>query len=299
MENVLHFANIFTQTIHADWLQKNNAGLDILRLDKLHEVVSGNKWFKLKYYLDAARHQNLDTIATFGGAFSNHIVATAFACHHAGLKSIGIIRGEEPPVLSHTLQIARRYGMELEFVTKALYNDMALIKEAFENVYWIEEGGYGILGMNGAKEILAFCDQPEKYSHIVCAVGTGTMMAGLIGAADFSQTVTGVSVMKGNYALIGKVEALLSAADKGKSYLIKHDYHFGGYAKHPPALLAYMNDVWMQHRLPTDIVYTAKTFYAAQQMIMANDIPKDSNVLMVHSGGLQGNLSLPEKTLYF
>src|SRR3954447_16245508 len=151
MESSLHFENIFTQTIHADWLQKNHALLDVLRLDKLHEIVSGNKWFKLKYYLLDAKRKDCDTIATFGGAFSNHIVATAFACNAEGLKSMGIIRGEEPPILSQTLQTAKQYGMQLEFVTRALYNDTKLIKEAFENVYWIEEGGYGTFGAKGAK----------------------------------------------------------------------------------------------------------------------------------------------------
>jgi 1-aminocyclopropane-1-carboxylate deaminase len=299
MESSLHFENIFTQTIHADWLQKNDARLDVLRLDKLHEIVSGNKWFKLKYYLNDAIQKHCDTIATFGGAFSNHIVATAFACHDKGMKSIGIIRGEEPAVLSHTLQIAKNYGMQLEFVTRALYHETKLIKETFGNVYWIEEGGYGNLGANGAKEILNFCGDQKKYSHIICAVGTGTMMAGLIEAIDTRQTVIGVSVMKGNYALIEKVEALLQSTEKIKSYSIEHDYHFGGYAKHPPELIDFMNQVWLQHQLPTDIVYTSKTFYAVKQMIIDSTIPKGSNVLMIHSGGLQGNLSLPEKTLSF
>jgi 1-aminocyclopropane-1-carboxylate deaminase len=295
----LQFDNIFTHTIHADWLQKNDAGLDVLRLDKLHNIVSGNKWFKLKYYLSDAKQKNFDTIATFGGAFSNHIVATAFACAHSGMKSIGVIRGEEPAILSHTLQTATKYGMQLEFVTRALYGDVTVIKEAFENVYWIEEGGYGDLGVKGAKEILDLCKDAAKYSHIVCAVGTGTMTAGLIEAAKANQNVIGVSVMKGNYSLIAKVEALLSDEDEMKSYSIEHDFHFGGYAKHPPELIAFMNQVWLQHQLPTDIVYTSKTLYAIKQMIVNNTISKGSNVLMIHSGGLQGNLSLPEKTLNF
>ena len=299
MERALQFENIFTQTIHADWLQKNNARLDVLRVDKLHEVVSGNKWFKLKYYLQDAKQKKYETIATFGGPFSNHIIATAFSCNIEGLKSIGIIRGEEPAILSHTLQTAKQYGMQLEFVTRALFNDTKVIREAFENVYWIEEGGYGTFGIQGAKEILSFADKEKNYTHIICAVGTGTMMSGIIEAAQIDQTIIGISVMKGNYALIEKVEALLQPADKIKSYTIEHDYHFGGYAKHPPELIEFMNEAWLQHQLPTDIVYTSKTFYAAKEMIINNTIPQDSNVLMIHSGGLQGNLSLPEKTLYF
>ncbi len=281
------------------WLQQNNVQLDILRLDKLHPVISGNKWFKLKYYLQDAKHKEYNTIATFGGAFSNHIIATACACNKAGLKSIGIIRGERPAILSHTLLMAEQYGMELSFVSRSAYEDKETIKKDFKNVYWIAEGGYGNLGAQGAKEILSFCNESEKYTHIVCAVGTGTMMAGIIQSVNPKQTVIGISVMKGNYSLMEKVETLLNVEDINKSYRIIHDYHFGGYAKHPPGLIQFMNDIWQHHQLPTDIVYTAKTFYAAQQLIINNTIPEGSNVLLIHSGGLQGNLSLPAKTLCF
>ena len=281
------------------WLQQNNVQLDILRLDKLHPVISGNKWFKLKYYLQDAKHKEYNTIATFGGAFSNHIIATACACNKAGLKSIGIIRGERPAILSHTLLMAEQYGMELSFVSRSAYEDKETIKKDFKNVYWIAEGGYGNLGAQGTKEILSFCNEPEKYAHIVCAVGTGTMMAGIIQSVNPKQTVIGISVMKGNYSLMEKVETLLNVEDINKSYRIIHDYHFGGYAKHPPGLIQFMNDIWQHHQLPTDIVYTAKTFYAAQQLIINNTIPEGSNVLLIHSGGLQGNLSLPAKTLCF
>jgi len=299
METDIHFENVFTQEIQADWLQKNNVSLDVLRLDRLHEIVSGNKWFKLKYYLKDAKQKELHTIATFGGAYSNHVIATAFACFKEGLNSIGIIRGEEPPVLSHTLQLAKHYGMQFEFVNRALYKDTQLIQQTFENAYWIGEGGYGNLGVKGAREILSCSKQSDKYSHIVCAVGTGTMMAGIISAANTNQNIIGISAMKGNHSLVQKVNELLSFSDKNKSFVIKHDFHFGGYAKYSRELIEFMNETWQRHQLPTDIVYTAKTFYAIRQMIIAHSIPRESTVLMIHSGGLQGNLSLPEKTLYF
>ena len=299
MQDILRFEDVFTQTIAANWLEKNSVQLEVLRLDKLHDVVSGNKWFKLKYYLEEAKQKGYNTIATFGGAFSNHVVATAFACNSFVLKSIGIIRGEQPAVLSHTLQTAKQYGMELEFVNRALYKDEQLIKKAFKNVYWISEGGYGDLGALGAKEMLQLCNEHGKYSHIICAVGTGTMMAGVIKAASKNQTVIGISVMKENYSLSEKVKALLNDEEKNKMWKIEHAFHFGGYAKHPPELIQFMNETWKQYTLPTDIVYTAKTFYAAQQIILNNTIPQGSNVLIIHSGGLQGNLSLPEKTLCF
>jgi 1-aminocyclopropane-1-carboxylate deaminase len=299
MENTLHFENIFTQSINAPWLQKNNCTLDVLRLDRLHDIVSGNKWFKLKCYLEDVKQKEFDTVATFGGAFSNHIVATAFACFTGGFKSIGVIRGEEPPVLSHTLQTAKHYGMQLEFVNRALYKNTEVIKSAFENVYWIDEGGYGNLGMIGAKDILQHGENSEKYSHIACAVGTGTMMAGIVSSMNESQSAIGISVMKGNHSLIQKVNELLAPADKKKSFHINHDFHFGGYAKHTPELIQFMNEMWQQHQLPTDFVYTAKTFFGVKQMIIDRSIHQNSSVLMIHSGGLQGNFSLPEKTLCF
>lgn len=297
-QDSMHFEKIFTQTIEADWLPQDTK-LDVLRIDRIHDIISGNKWFKLKYYLKEAFAANAITIGTFGGAYSNHIVAVAFACKESGIKSIGIIRGEEPPILSDTLQDAKKYGMQLHFVTRAAYRDTEIIKQHFENVYWINEGGYGSIGAKGAAEILSFSTNKESYSHIICAVGTGTMMAGLIIAAQQQQNVIGISVMKGNYELMQKVDELLDESCANKVYEIKHEYHFGGYAKHPPELIQFMNKVWQHNKLPTDIVYTAKTFYAAKQMIISNTIPKGSNVLMIHSGGLQGNRSLPDNTLLF
>jgi 1-aminocyclopropane-1-carboxylate deaminase/D-cysteine desulfhydrase-like pyridoxal-dependent ACC family enzyme len=273
--------------------------VNILRLDKIHPVVSGNKWFKLKYYLQDAKKQGFASIATFGGAYSNHIIATACACEMEGLKSIGIIRGERPVILSDTLLNARQYNMKLEFVSRALYKHPEVIRKEFKDAYFINEGGYGIMGAEGAKEILSFTPEILKYTHIICAVGTGTMMAGIIKAAKANQTILGISVMKENYSLTDKVKDLLDAEDSKKSFQIIHDYHFGGYAKHPAELIAYMNNIWQHHYLPTDIVYTAKTFYGVQQLVLDNFIPANSSILMIHSGGLQGNNSLPDKTLSF
>lgn len=299
METTLSFEKIFTQPIRAYWLEEKKSTLDVLRLDQLHDVISGNKWFKLKYYLRDAKQKNYTTIATFGGPYSNHIAAAAYACHVEGFNSIGIIRGEEPAVLSETLRMAHSYGMQLEFVNRASYRNTDLLKKKFPGVYWIEEGGYGILGVAGAGEILHYVIDAEKYSYIICAVGTGTMMAGIITAAAAGQQVIGVSVMKGNYALMDQVTSLLPPEAITRSYSIVHDYHFGGYAKHPDELIRFMNETWQQHQLPTDIVYTSKTFYAAKEMLQQNVIDGGTDVLLIHSGGLQGNQSLPEKMLCF
>lgn len=299
MEDTIDLKKIYTQTIDAEWLDKKNTKFDVLRLDKMHEIISGNKWFKLKYYLQDAAVKGFDVLATFGGAYSNHIIAMACVCKLQGLKSIGIIRGERPKILSHTLLLAEQYGMELHFVSRSQYKNAETLKQGFKNVYWVNEGGYGINGMRGAKEILQFRIGQKQYSHIICAVGTGTMMAGIIEAVTHNQFVIGISVMKGNDALLNNITALVGEEQHKKKYIVVNGYHFGGYAKHPPELIQFMNDTYIQHQLPTDIVYTSKTFYAVQQMIANNMIAAGSSVLMIHSGGLQGNLSLPLNSLCF
>ncbi|MGN6618348.1 MAG: 1-aminocyclopropane-1-carboxylate deaminase/D-cysteine desulfhydrase [Ilyomonas sp.] len=288
--------SIITQKISSEWLTCNNVLLDVLRLDELHPVISGNKWFKLKYYLEEAKAKGLKTVATFGGAYSNHIAATAYACKLAGLKSIGIIRGEKPKELSHTLLFAHQNNMELNFVSRQAYKNKEAMKETIKNVYWIDEGGYGTLGLKGASEILQQAENFEEYTHIVSAVGTGTTLAGIIKSALPHQNIVGISVMKGNTSLAEQVKDLLPDAF---NFTIVHDYHFGGYARYTNRLLSYMNELWNLHQLPTDFVYTAKTLYAVQNMILKKSIPKQSKVLMIHTGGLQGNLSLPYNSLRF
>ena len=295
-----YLTEIKIQTIEAGWLQQWNVSLNVLRLDEWHKIVSGNKWFKLKYYLHNALQKEHGTIATFGGPYSNHIVATAFACKEMNLQSIGVIRGEKPQTLSHTLLQAQAYGMQLHFVSREQYKNKASIKGLFKDVYWVEEGGYGIMGAAGAADILKLVDGIESYTHIACAVGTGTTLAGLIDAALPHQTVIGFSALKNNLSIRKEVEQLLSKKNGQKQMLMMHDYHFGGYAKYNFDLLNFMNEMWQQHHLPLDFVYTAKAMYGLQDVIAnGNSIPADSRVLFIHTGGLQGNLSLPKKALTF
>jgi 1-aminocyclopropane-1-carboxylate deaminase len=294
----LNFDLIELQRIHAEWLENRRLSLDVLRLDKLHPIVSGNKWFKLKYYLKEASESGKKTIATFGGAWSNHIVATAFAAKEQGLKSVGIIRGEKPATLSNTLQQASQLGMELHFVTRNEYRQKeALISKFSDKVwYWVNEGGYGINGMKGAAEILNTVDT-TRYTHIIAAAGTGTMLAGLLKAAHKNQKVIGISVMKGNATLHQQIEQLIQKPTA--SFQLIHEYHFGGYAKHPQNLIDYINNVYRLQHLPLDIIYTGKTFYAIQHLAEKDFFERDSRLLMIHSGGLQGNSSLPAKVLAF
>jgi len=289
---------VFIQHLINKCLTEKRLCLSALRLDELHPIISGNKWFKLKYYLADAKKRNIKTISTIGGAYSNHIVAAAYAATLNGYKSTGIIRGERSNNLSATLLQAEEFGMKLIFVSRDEFNQPLILKEKYTDTdcYWINEGGYGILGAAGASEILNWID--ESYTHIICACGTGTMMAGLIKAAKPNQHIIGISALKG-YDHSNEINELLTEEEQQKKFTLFTEYHFGGYAKHPTLLIEFMKLVWQQYQLPTDIVYTSKLLYGVFDLIKKDYFPTDSKIMIIHSGGLQGNRSLPANSLPF
>lgn len=291
--------SIRVQDIEDTLLKERSLKLDVLRLDTIHETVSGNKWFKLKYYLEDARQKGFRSIVTYGGAYSNHIIAAAFACREYGFACKGIIRGEKAASLSHTLQYAESLGMQLHFVSREDFRNKNFDGYKNDDDYEIAEGGRGISGAKGASEILQHVAQLHQYSHIICATGTGTMLAGLIQASLPGQLCTGISVMKNNFSLHEEVMALLPENSRQRRFAIVHDYHFGGYAKYNNTLIDLINNNWRRYALPLDFVYTAKTFFAIKALADKNYFDAGSSILMIHSGGLQGNLSLPPGTLYF
>ncbi|HEV2482601.1 MAG TPA: 1-aminocyclopropane-1-carboxylate deaminase [Puia sp.] len=271
--------------------------IDVLRLDLLHPVLSGNKWFKLHRHLELAGRSPL---LTFGGAWSNHLVATAFAAQQAGLPSIGIIRGERSSTLSATLQEAAGYGMQLEFITREQYAEKtAFLKNArYPGAYIIPEGGGGLPGIIGSESILSKIDA-QPYTHILCAVGTGTTFLGLVRASHPGQWVIGVPVLKGLDSISAiDLAGVLTPEQAGRARLLP-GYHFGGYARHPQPLLDFMNDLYTQSGIPTDIVYTGKLFYAVHDSLRRHFFPTHSRLLLIHSGGLQGNRSLAPGQLLF
>ncbi|MCC6288218.1 MAG: pyridoxal-phosphate dependent enzyme [Chitinophagaceae bacterium] len=297
-EDAVTIDPVLTDSIVSKKLQ-----LSVLRLDKIHPVISGNKWFKLKYYLQDAKSQGYNSMLTFGGAFSNHIAATALAASLQKLQSIGIIRGEEPKLWSHTLQEAKANGMELHFVSREEYDmlkrtgDNQLLKQ-FGNNYIISEGGYGELGVKGASDILTILDT-SSFTHIICAVGTGTTVAGIIKAALPHQHIIGISAMKNNTGLSAEIIELLQPGSLPANFMLNHDYHFGGYAKHTPELLCWMNDFFSASHIPLDFVYTAKAMYGIMDMIAKDHFEPGAKILMMHTGGLQGNLSTKPGLLKF
>ena len=273
--------------------------LAVLRLDELHPIVSGNKWFKLKYYLQQAQEENADTIASFGGPYSNHLVALAFAAKKYNLQSVGYVRSNEDEPITPTLQEAKQYGMHLKFLGRN--NFQSLKTELFENnvtsnTYFVDEGGYGTLGAKGAATILSN-EKNNSYSHIICAVGTGTMMAGLINAAKPHQHVIGIPVLKNEATIRNEITQLMT--NKETPFTLLHDFHLGGYAKTNQAQFDFMNLLWATEKIPTDMVYTSKLFMAVKSLLANNYFSPTAKILMIHSGGLQGNRSLPAGTLLF
>lgn len=299
MKDLIHFEKSRIDPLSS--LYKFHTTVDVLRLDLLHPVISGNKWFKLKEYLNDVQLQSKKTILTFGGAFSNHIVATAAAAKLNGLKSIGIIRGEQPINLSDTLKDAMSFGMELFFISRNDYKNKTIPNEVLNlyknDLYVINEGGYGTKGMQGSATILSEVNA-STYTHIIAAVGTGTTLAGLTSAAQPHQKIIGISALKNNLSLQNEIEALLPT-QKHQQFHLLHNYHFGGYAKYNEALIQFMNEWYDETKIPSDFVYTGKLFFALNDFIHKNYFPANSKILVIHSGGLQGNRSLPKGTLIF
>lgn len=284
---------ITVDKIHLPFLGNKKVQLDMLRLDKIHPVISGNKWFKLKYHLENFATGNYKGILTFGGAWSNHIVATACAACLQKIDSIGIIRGEKPLQLSPTLEEAMKYNMELKFISRENYRQkntdefISSIKKEFPGYYIIPEGGAGDEGEKGAGEILQLVAD-NNYSHLACAVGTGTMFNGLLKKTLSHQRLLGIIVLKGWKEIV-----------QSKNGELIHNYHFGGYAKHDAALISFMNDFYRQTNIPTDFVYTGKLAFAIADLIKKDHFHQESKILMIHSGGLQGNVSLQKGSLIF
>jgi 1-aminocyclopropane-1-carboxylate deaminase len=239
-------------------------------------------------------------LLTFGGAWSNHIIATACAAQRAGLESIGIIRGEAPALHSAALQTASACGMQLVFISREQYNqknDPAFINELLQeygNPFIIPEGGEGRPGVKGAGEILDLVNK-EDYTHIICAVGTGTQMAGIAGTMTASQQVIGIPVLKG----FDKWHSPFILKETMPRAHILPMYHMGGYAKRNDALLKFMNGFYEETGIPTDWVYTGKLFFAIADLLKKNYFPAGSRLLAIHSGGLPGNNSLEPGTLNF
>lgn len=276
-------------------LQKKEVTLYVKREDEIHPFVSGNKFRKLKYNIAEAKQQQATTLLTFGGAFSNHIVAVAVAGKLSGFSTVGIIRGEElGKDLERTLQqnatlrIAAEHGMQFKFISRTAYRHKTtpdftkkIIRE-FGDFYHIPEGGTNTLAIKGCEEILT--PEDEKFDYICCAVGTGGTISGLINTVKSTQKVIGFPALKGDF-LQTEIETFIK---RNNHWSLTTEYHFGGYGKYNQELIRCINDFKTETSIPTDPIYTGKMIYGILDMIQKDKFPKGSKLLAIHTGGLQG-----------
>ena len=284
-------------------VQNTTISLSIKREDLIHEFVSGNKFRKLKYNIIQAKKENQNTILTFGGAFSNHIAAVAYAGKIHNIKTIGIIRGEELEIKINsnpTLSFAQQNGMQLKFISRTSYklktnlDFLNQLESEFGNFYLLPEGGTNNLAVKGCEEILTKHD--FEFDYICCCVGTGGTIAGIINSALPHQKIIGFSAMKGDF-----LNDEICKFASNKNWKLIDWYDFGGYGKVNTNLITFINQFYLDYGVPLDPVYTGKMAFGIMDLIQKNYFPEHSKILMIHSGGLQGikgmNLKLTKKKL--
>ncbi|GAB4161220.1 MAG: pyridoxal-phosphate dependent enzyme [Winogradskyella sp.] len=267
----------------------------------IHPFISGNKYRKLKYNIQKAKELQKSTLLTFGGAYSNHISATAYAGKLYRFKTVGVIRGEElvNKVDSNpTLKFAEDCGMQFKFVDRETYRNKSekdfieKLKAEFGDFYLIPEGGTNQLAVKGCEEILK--EDDNDFDFICCCVGTGGTISGLINSAKPHQKILGFPALKGDFIR----EDIRKFAKKDNWDLIT-DYHFGGYGKIKPELITFINDFKKKYNIPLDPIYTGKMMFGIFDLMEKQFFPKDAKILAIHTGGLQGiegmNIKLKQK----
>lgn len=271
-------------------------GINLLikREDLVHPFVSGNKFRKLKYNLEEAKKKNADQLITFGGAYSNHILAVAAAGYENNFQTIGIIRGEKTLPTNPTLQKAQhRFGMRLFYVSRSDFRNQSnadlldMLGISRQQAYVIPEGGTNALALKGCAEIVENLDIHVDY--ICCSCGTGGTLAGIISGVKGKTKVLGFAALKGDF-LKGDIEKLVYNFD-GNNYTnweVNTSFHFGGYAKFNSELIDFINQFRKLHGVPLDPVYTGKMMYGIYELIKSGFFKKGKTVMAIHTGGLQG-----------
>ncbi len=277
----------------------------VKREDLNHPVVQGNKMWKLKHNILAAKEQQSNAVVTFGGAFSNHLLATAYAAKAAGLASVGIVRGDElqdnQAVWSETLHRCAHYGMRLEFVNRTHYRQkqqsqaVQRILSELPHAYLIPEGGSNVLAAQGVADMVAELARQLSHepTHLICPVGTGGTVAGLITGVSqqgWHSQVIGVAVLKGLDSIDADIQSWIKHLTQPVSWKVVHDFHGGGYAKRTPEMTRFAVAFSQQHDIPLDKIYNIKSFYAMAQMIKSGNITAQDRPLIIHTGGLQGGV---------
>lgn len=265
----------------------------VKRDDLLHPVISGNKWRKLKYVLDDALAMSADTLVSMGGAYSNHLHALAYAGQCLGLRTVGLVRGEQPAASNPTLDDLRAWGMRLQFVPRTEYRELRQHKRwdslpgRAPGEYWLPEGGAAALALRGVGEIVQEIDLP--YDYLCTACGTGTTLAGLVSAAPVGTTVLGFAALKGAEFLHGEVAALLRATPGAQcAWSVNGDFHCGGFGRVTPALHEFVRSFEIATGIPVEPIYTGKLFFGLDALLRQGYFPPGTRIVALHTGGLQG-----------
>ncbi|MBF0264690.1 MAG: pyridoxal-phosphate dependent enzyme [Gammaproteobacteria bacterium] len=309
---ILPINSIPISEIKEPFLKKNSISLQLLRLEQTDQFISGNKWFKLLYNLEKFKKEHYTVLLTFGGAYSNHIHATAEACHRFNIPAIGIIRGEKPEKLNQTLTQALERNMQLYFVSRNDYRQKQhpefikqlitkLINKNYitqqDKIYVLPEGGSNELAIKGCALIPKLIT--SQYHYLCCAIGSGGTFGGLIhGVEDNNTKLLGFSALKGADQLENSIIQLIkevNVTNTTPSWQINHDYHFGGFAKTKPELFHFINVFYQNHKIKLDVIYTGKMMYGLYQLIKNDYFPKNTNIVAIHTGGLQGNHEFEKK----
>ena len=268
--------------------------ITLKREDQLHPSVSGNKFRKLKYNLLQAKQEGYNTLLTFGGAFSNHLTATAAAGKMMGFKTIGVVRGEEERKLNSSLQFCQDQGMILYPISRSDYRQkhlpefMIQLKNKFGAFYPLPEGGTNSLAVKGCMEILT--EDDACFDLIACSVGTGGTLAGLIESASPHQKIMGFSALR-NLSLEGEIKKWTQK----QNWSINHDFSFGGYAKVSYDLINFINTFNKNFKTPLDPVYTGKLLFGIFDLIKNKKWPRVKKILVIHTGGLRSIEGMNQK----
>jgi 1-aminocyclopropane-1-carboxylate deaminase/D-cysteine desulfhydrase-like pyridoxal-dependent ACC family enzyme len=274
------------QKLKDNLFEEKQLNIYVLRLDLIHPFISGNKWYKLKYNLEEFHRLGKEYLVTFGGAFSNHIVATAAAGKEFGIKTIGIIRGEELNKNSNAvLQFASACGMELVFVSREEYRRLKASDEKVRgkitsDIFILPEGGSNEFALQGCTEIVKEIHTP--FDCILSACGTGMTLAGIAKSISSHQEIIGISVLHGENFL----EKNISEWSGNNHFKMIYDYHFGGYARVNDELKTFCNTFYYQQQIRIEPVYTGKLFFGLYDLIKKDSFKQGKTIVAIHSGGV-------------
>lgn len=292
------------EQLNIDLFQQYNLNVWIKRDDLLHPIIAGNKWRKLKYNILEAKRQGYKQILSFGGAYSNHLHALAYACKINNLHSIGIVRGEQHYANNYTLRWARHWGMTLKFVDRITYklrdnpqfiNDL---QAQYPEAFIVPEGGSNSLALTGIKEVIEELDQQLDYDYLITPVGSGGTLAGLIAADNNRHHIRGVAVLKQHNYLQKEVLKLLSSnSNEFTHWQILDEYHCGGYGRYSPQNAKEILAFSQLTSIPFEPVYSGKMVLALLDLTKQGYFKPGSTIVLLHTGGLQGLGGMAERGL--